>query len=132
MRSLRVRRGRVSVVTPARVGWLMAGGAMLALYLVVAVPLTLHHAQHGDTQAVLPLHAAGALVLVVPGMLVIMRLGMPRRTPVLTLLSDDDVDAGVLLAVIDARAELAEFLVRPVTAGRCRAALGAPPPAERC
>lgn len=132
MRTLRVRRGRVMVVTRGKGGWLAVGLGLIAAYMLVGISLSAYHLYHsGSVGGLLEFYALGGLGLVLPGMLIVARLGVGARTAVITLLTDDDVEGGVLLAVVDARRELREFLVRPRTAGLARAALGAPPPGER-
>ncbi len=132
MRRLRVRKGRVTIIAPGRLGWVLVGAVLIGAYMIVGIPLSLYHLQHsGTVGGLMEFYSLGGLALVLPGALIILRLGVGTRTAVLTLVVDEEVDGGVLLAVIDARRELREFLVRPQTAGRARAALGAPPPSER-
>ncbi|WP_296666779.1 hypothetical protein [Demequina sp.] len=132
MKRLRVRHGRVTIVAPGSAGWLVAGLALVAAYMVVGIPLSLYQLHHaGSVGGLMEFYALGGLGLVLPGVLIVLRLGLGERTGVTTLVVDDDQEEGVLLAVIDAHRDLREFLVRPQTAGRCRAALGAPPPSER-
>lgn len=132
VRRLKVRHGRVVVVNPGSLGWLTAGLTLIGVYMIIGIPLSFFHLRHsGDVSGLMQFYALGGMAFVLPGLAIVFRLGVGQRTPVLTLLVDEEVDGGVLLAVVDARHELREFLVRPRTAGLCRAALGAPPPGER-
>ncbi len=132
MRRLRVRKGRVTIVAPGRLGWVLVGAVLIGAYMIVGIPLSLYHLQQtGTVRGLMEFYSLGGLAMVLPGTLIILRLGLGSRTAVTTLVVDEEVEGGVLLAVIDTRSELREFLVRPQTAGRARAALGVPPPSER-
>ncbi|WP_062378965.1 hypothetical protein [Demequina pelophila] len=131
MRSLVIKGRRVAVVRPGRRPWLVFGAVLHVLFAVVAIPLTIRELHYTGTIAgLVPLYVLGT-VLLAPGTIVMLTLGRAKVATVIALLLDEETDDGVRLAVVDARRELAEFVVGPEVAGRCRVLLGAPPAIER-
>lgn len=123
MRTLVEERGRVSVLRRGNLRWHVAGQLMVGAYVLLLVRSVLLVRGGAMIFAELPLVLGGAMALLVPGIVVILMVGLDGRTRVEEIVRETPLRDGVLLTVRDVSGKVREYLVSHEVAERCRSAL---------